>query len=101
MIIYNVTIKLDHSIEKNWVEWMREEHMPALFDTGCFHSYQLNKLLGQDESDGITYVAQYQCNTAHDYENYIENYADQMRQAGLEKFGDKFIAFRTIMEKVF
>jgi hypothetical protein len=101
MIIYNVTVKLDPSIEKEWVHWMREEHMPKLFDTGLFDSYQLCKLLDQDETDGITYVAQYNCKTMREYEQYISEYAPQMREDGIRKFGDKFIAFRTLMEKHF
>ncbi|HTN47053.1 MAG TPA: DUF4286 family protein [Flavipsychrobacter sp.] len=101
MIIYNVTVKLEKDIEQEWVHWMREDHMPALFDTGCFDSYQLCKLLDQDEADGVTYVAQYHCKTRNEYETYISKYAQQMRDAGLQRFGNKFIAFRTLMDKLF
>ena len=100
MIIYNVTIKLAHTIEKEWVQWMLQEHMPALYETGLFESYQLCKLLEQDETDGVTYVAQYHCKNRENYDSYIREYAQQMRDAGFQKFGDQFIAFRTVMEKI-
>lgn len=100
MLIYNVTIKLEHTIENDWVQWMQKEHMPALLATGCFHGYQLNKLLEQDESEGVTYVAQYYCHTKEDYLRYIDQFSNAMRQAGLDKFGNKFIAFRTLMKKI-
>lgn len=100
MIIYNVTLKLDHTIEKEWVNWMLDEHMPALYDTGLFESYQLCKLLEQDETDGVTYVAQYHCKSQEEYDTYINEHARRMRDTGMQKFGDKFIAFRTIMEKI-
>jgi len=101
MITYNVTIKVDPSIEEEWLRWMENEHMPALFDTGCFDSYQLHKLLEQDETEGMTYVAQYQCKSLNEYNDYIKNHAQQMREEGIRRFGDKFIAFRTLMQKKF
>lgn len=102
MITYNVTIKLEKEIETQWVTWMREEHMPALFDTGCFHSYALHKLLQDDATDdGVTYIAQYHCNDLNEYQTYIDKYASEMRNAAFEKFGNRFIAFRTLMEKQF
>lgn len=100
MLTYNVTIKLDRSIENEWTDWMLNEHMPKLFDTGCFESYQLNRLLDHDETDGVTYIAQYHCKTRSEYDTYINEFAQQMRDEGINKFGDKFIAFRTLMQKI-
>ena len=101
MITYNVTVKVDPSIEKEWLHWMENEHMAALFDTGCFDSYQLHKLLEQDETEGVTYVAQYYCKSLDEYHDYLENHAQKMREAGSHKFGNKFIAFRTLMQQKF
>ena len=36
MIIYNVTIKVDHSIADEWKIWLMEEHIPGMIATGCF-----------------------------------------------------------------
>ena len=27
MIIYNVTINIDHSVHEDWLEWMKNEHV--------------------------------------------------------------------------
>lgn len=98
MVVYNVTIKVESSIAEEWVQWMRTEHMPELKNTGLFFNYHLYRLLEQDEAEGITYVAQYFCNTINDYNRYISEYAQLMRDKGFERFGNRFIAFRTVME---
>ena len=98
MIIYNVTLKLDNSIAEEWVQWMKEEHMPELMDTGLFTGRRLCRLLEQDELEGVTYVAQYFCNSIGEYNTYIDKHANTMREKGFARFGNKFIAFRTVME---
>ena len=101
MIIYNVTLKIHDSIQADWLQWMKEEHMPELKQTGLFNDYRLCRLLEQDEDEGHTYVAQYFCDTLEQYNTYISEHAQSMREKGFRKFGDKFIAFRTIMEVEF
>jgi hypothetical protein len=98
MILYNVTVKVDPSIADSWVYWMKAEHMPDLMGTDLFIDCRLAKLLEQDESDGITYAAQYYCEGMEQYEDYIANHADNMREKAAKMFGGKFVAFRTIME---
>lgn len=100
MIIYNVTIKVNHEIATEWVNWMKNEHIPDLMLTGLFADYRLCKMLELDEEDGITFSAQYFCNSRENYDAYIKNHAEMMRNKGIRKFGDKFIAFRSLMEVV-
>ena len=98
MIIYNVTIKVDNQVADAWVQWMKSEHMADLMGTGLFVDCHLCKLLDQDETEGVTYSAQYFCSDMEQYNNYIDKYAQQMRDNSNKHFGGKFIAFRTLME---
>ena len=98
MIIYNVTVKVEHSIAKDWVKWMKEEHIPDLMKTGLFLDYRLCRLLEQDESEGVTYTAQYFCDSMEHYNTYISEHAQNMRDKGFSRFGNRFIAFRSIMQ---
>lgn len=98
MIIYNVTVKIEAEAADEWVKWMKEEHMPELMKTGLFTDSRLCRLLEQDETEGRTYTAQYFCNTIEDYNSYIDNHAQHMRDKGFARFGNRFIAFRTVME---
>lgn len=100
MIIYNVTIKLNWAIHTEWLQWMKEKHLNDMLQTGCFVKYQFTRLLEIDEDEGPTYVAQYYCNSKEDYACYIANYANGLRNEGVQKFGNQFIGFRSIMEIV-
>ena len=98
MIIYNVTIKVENTVTDAWVNWMKTEHMADLMSTGLFVDCRLCRLLEQDETDGVTFAAQYFCEGMEQYHTYLEKYAEGMRSKGLNLFGGKFVAFRTVME---
>jgi hypothetical protein len=100
MFIYNVTLKIDWSIEKDWIKWMKEEYMPEVLATGCFEKSQLLRLIEVDETDGPTFAAQYTAGSREAYNRYITEYATLMRQKSFDKWGNRFIAFRSVMEVV-
>ena len=100
MVVYNISIKIDLSIEKNWVKWQQQEHIPEVMATGFFTEYKFYKLLNQDESEGPTYVIQYAATAIDNYNRYIEEQAPLLRQKAVSKWGDKFIAFRTLLQVV-
>jgi len=68
--------------------------------TELFNEYKFFKLLDQDESEGITYVVQYFSSSIEQYKKYIQQFAPLLREKALAKWGDRFIAFRTVMEVV-
>ncbi len=100
MFIYNVTTKVNWNIHDAWFEWMQQEHMPALIETNCFIRYQLLKLHEQDDADGPTYIAQYFAESKALYNRYIEFFADKADKKYLDKWGDNFVAFSTLLEVV-
>ena len=59
MLIYNITIKVDHSILEEWIKWQMEEHIPEIMATGLFDRYKFFRLLEQDDTEGATYIIQY------------------------------------------
>lgn len=100
MIIYNVTIKVHQSIKDAWLPWLQEEHIPGIIQTGCFTHATILRLLEIDDTEGPTYAVQYFAESKGLYNHYIENHAVAMRQKGFDKWGDKFIAFRSVMQVV-
>ena len=100
MIVYNVTIKIEKDVADEWLRWLVEEHIPSIINTGCFTDARVLRLLETDESEGLTYAIQYYANGQENYNDYIENFAGQMRQQSFDKWGNKFIAFRSLMEVV-
>jgi hypothetical protein len=100
MIVYNVTIKIGLEVAEEWLQWQMEEHIPDIMATGKFVEWKMFRLLEQDESDGITYVFQYFANSPEDFQSYADNDAPLLRARALERWGDQFVAFRTIMQLV-
>ncbi len=100
MTIYNVTIKIVHSIEEDWLHWLKEEHIPEVIQTGCFTHAVILRLLEVDETEGPTYAIQYFAESKGLYNNYIEIHSGIMRQKSFDKWGHQFIAFRSVMQVV-
>ncbi|NUM50946.1 MAG: DUF4286 family protein [Flavobacteriales bacterium] len=99
MIIYNVTISIDPSEHENWLEWMRNYHIPNVMQTGCFTHYKICKILStQPDETGITYAIQYTCNSINELNQYQEKFAGSLQKEHSEKYRGKFAAFRTILE---
>jgi Sec7-like guanine-nucleotide exchange factor len=100
MFIYNVTIKVADEIAAEWLKWLKEEHVPAVLATDCFTKATIVKLLEIDDNEGPTYAIQYLAESKGLYNHYIEKFADDMRQKSFDKWGDRFIAFRSLMQVI-
>ena len=100
MFIYNATIKVQDSIKDEWLDWLINEHIPEVTATGCFTNATVLQLMETDDSEGPTYAIQYETGSKAQYNLYIEKYAPIMRQRSIDKWGDKFIAFRSLLKVV-
>ena len=54
MIIYNVTVSIDKEIEKQWLDWMKNTHIPDVMNTALFLDCK-NKQ-GFSRGDGRPYL---------------------------------------------
>jgi hypothetical protein len=100
MVVYNVTTKVSNVISAAWLTWLKEEHIPDLISTGCFIHASILHLVESDDDEGKTYAVQYHAESRALYNRYMEKYSDEMRKRAIDKWGDKFISFRTLMHVV-
>ena len=101
MILYNVTINVEQSVETEWLAWMRTEHMLDVLNTGMFATAKIFRLLAVEQSEGTaTYAVQYFAETMEKYQHYQEEFAAALQQEAQQKFGSKTVSFRTLMEEV-
>ena len=100
MIVYNVTVKIDLEIAANWLAWMREEHIPEVLATGLFLNYRLLRIVNDEEDDGLTYAVQYTCRDKRTFETYLKDYAQALQAKHRERYNNRYIAIRTLMEVV-
>ncbi|MBK6444874.1 MAG: DUF4286 family protein [Bacteroidetes bacterium] len=100
MIIYNVTINIDNSVQDEWLRWMKDKHIPDVLKTGLFTRNTILKVLGDEDSGGHTYSIQYTCASMDDFNRYENEYAPALRTEHDKKYKDKFVAFRTMLEVI-
>ncbi len=100
MIVYNITTKVHISINAEWLQWQREEHIPEIMATGLFTGYRFFRLLEQDDSEGSTYAVQYTAESEENYQEYMAQFAPLLRKKALEKWGDRIISFRSLLEVI-
>ncbi len=99
MYIYNVTINIDNSIQTAWLEWMQNEHIPAMLATGKFSKALMTCVQVEEEMGGTTYSVQYRTDSKETLEKYYQEDADVLR-AQSKPFEGKFVAFRTELEVI-
>ncbi len=98
MIVYNVTVTVEPEIATSWLRWIKEIHAKEVLETQCFHKFEIYRILDHQVGEAPTYAIKYYTDSIETYEEYIEKHSEALRNKGFELFGNKFIAFRTLME---
>ncbi len=99
MILYNVTISIDAAVEEEWLQWMKEIHIPDVMNTGFFIDNKICRIHAEEEG-GKSYSIQYLAKSWNEYNQYQDLCALKLQQEHTLKFSGKFAAFRTILEVV-
>lgn len=99
MIIYNVTVNIEDSVHDDWKKWMIEKHIPDVMETGMFKEYRFSKVLAEIEGGtGTNYSIQYLCESIEKLQEYQEKFAAGLQREHTDRYKDKFVAFRTLLE---
>ncbi len=99
MYIYNVTINIEERKHSEWLEWMKNEHIPDMLATGKFSKALMTKVLVDEEMGGITYSVQYTTDSKNTLERYYAEDAERLRSK-TNRFAGQFVAFRTELEVI-
>ncbi|MGA1581954.1 MAG: DUF4286 family protein [Saprospiraceae bacterium] len=101
MILYNVTVQIDHDIQDDWISWMQTIHIPDVMNTGLFSSWRMCKILGQEENPtGVSYAIQYTCASMKDFIRYRDHFAADLQKEHSTRYAGKYAAFRTLLEVI-
>ena len=98
-IIYSVTVKIENDTEADWLQWMKDVHIPEVMATGYFIENRISRVIGEDD-DGTSYNIQYLCPSMKDLHMYQVNCAPSLQKDHTERYKDKFVAFRTLLETI-
>jgi hypothetical protein len=100
MILYSITINIDHQVHEEWLAWIKNEHIPDMLATGLFVENKVLRLLNEFDNGGITYSFQYYLNSMEDYIRYETEHASRLQNEHMKKFRDRFVTFQTLLEVV-
>lgn len=98
MYLYNVTVNVDQDIEAEWLQWMKTVHIPEVLKTGYFIENKIFRLLHEPHNDGSTYSVQYFIDSLEDLDKYLNEQAPAIMARHNERYKNKHVAFRTVME---
>ena len=99
MILYNITISIDPDVHDEWLQWMKETHIPDVMATGLFIENKIARILAEEEG-GKAYSIQYLLRSMDDYETYQQEHAPRLQADHSERYDGKFGAFRTLLHVI-
>ncbi len=101
MIVYSVTVNIDADVHDDWLAWMQQKHIPDVMETGIFNEYRMLRVIShQEDHEGISYNIQYSCPSMADLHQYQVQYAPALQKEHTERYANKFVAFRTLLERL-
>lgn len=100
MIIYNVTVNIDNSVAEEWLQWMKEVHIPEIMATTFFIKSQIARVMGDEDSGGKTYAIQYTARNMEDLMEYQRDHAPALQAKHTARYQDRYVAFRTVLEVI-
>ena len=98
MILYNVTINIDSTVAEEWLQWMKEVHIPEVMATTYFIKNQIARMIDEEDNGGTTYAIQYFARNMEDLLEYQRDHAPALQAKHTERYKDRYVAFRSVLE---
>ncbi|MGV3540767.1 MAG: DUF4286 family protein [Rufibacter sp.] len=100
MILFNETVSINNDVAAEWLEWMKETHIPAVMATTYFIKYQIAKVMEEEDTGGTTYAVQYFARHMDDLLEYHRDHDQNMQAKMQARYAGQYAAFRTVLEVV-
>jgi len=98
-ILYNVTVKIIKEKAEDWIQWMSENHIPDVMNTGKFLSYRMTEIYDDEsEDDGRSFAIQYVAPDMETFQDYQSNFAKSLQEEHATRYANQYVAFRTLMQ---
>jgi hypothetical protein len=99
MILYSITINIEKETQKEWLIWMQNIHIPSILKTGLIIENKILRLLNEtEESSGVTYSFQFLLKDLASLEKYQREFEPAIDAELYNKFRNRFVEFRTVLE---
>ena len=95
--IYEVTVSVDREIADAFDAWLAE-HVREMLEIPGFLKAETFEI-EDDDVGRVRRVTHYYLASEEDLENYLAGPANAMRQSGIDRFADKFVASRRVLRR--
>ncbi len=99
-VLYNVTCCVNPEIGEEWLEWMRNHHIPEVMATGKFEEYRILEMIDAEQVNSVTYAIQYLASSLELYHRYQNEHAPMLQKKTLDRYGDQISAFRSLLKVI-
>lgn len=89
---------MDEDIHEEYIKYMTNVHMPEVMASGKFTDCHLLRLT-EPVNEGVTYCAQYITDEVEKLADYRKNHSPKLQQLMQQKFGERLVSFRSVLEK--
>jgi len=100
MYILNITFFVEESIEEEWVGWSKSKFEEVKETSSYFNQFTLMRLLSHSEPNQVTYTCQLHTDSAHKIQLFEIEIEPDLLNENKDKFGEKSIFFKSLMQIV-
>lgn len=97
MVLYNLTIIIEESINEEWYHWIKNVFIPKISSTNLFISHRVLRVL-QSPNEGITYCIQFVAESSVQFDEFSSLHAPAIMNLHTQKFENKYVSFSSLME---
>ncbi|MCU0468099.1 MAG: DUF4286 family protein [Arcicella sp.] len=101
MLIHNITYNIDKSLETDFLNWMREVHIPNVMKTGFPKTFKVMRLLTEIDNGGSTFSVQYNFDSIDGFEVFENEYFDDLNAAVDKRYRGKYVFFASLLNELF
>ena len=100
MLIFNTTYKVATNQNENWLEWMNNQHIPFMLESGLFSKPQIAKVLGSEDNEGLSFSVQFLIQDIDSLMDWHRENAVSFQNNCSAKFGTEVVFFTTVLELI-
>jgi hypothetical protein len=99
MYLYNITLIIEEHTADEMLAYLNKTFIPQVIETGLFTTNKLLKVV-DSPNEGITYCLQFIAENEVNYGQYVDIYSPIIEGDLNEKFKNRYMPYRTLMEYV-
>ena len=101
MIIYNTTFHADDSIIDEFINWIKQEYVPAALANGILIEPRLTRIFNhQEDNQGQSYSLQFRTKSLEDLSRWYKMTGNILLETIGKKFGNTVAGFSTLLEEM-